>query len=207
MRSLTCQDKKLIAITGGIGSGKTSVARFIQVQSGCTCISADVVNRRLLLPQGRGWFALRDFLGDGFFTKHNTIDTGLVRRAIFSDPVTRKQINSILHPIIREEIQKDIAASLAGGVCMVVIEVPLLFEASWQNDFERLVVVYARPEVCVERLTTRDGFSQDEAVRMVAVQMPSIAKALLADHVIDNSGPWTETCFQVLHLCRIITAC
>jgi dephospho-CoA kinase len=86
----------------------------------------------------------------------------------------------------------------------VLVEVPLLFEAGWQDDFDKVVVVYAAEAVCLARICRRDGVSLDEAGKGLYVQMPIKEKVMAADYVIDNSGNWSDTLIQLLHLGEIL---
>jgi len=202
MKTTTClQRPAAVGLTGGMGSGKSSVGRFWQQRYGIEYIDADRVCRELLQPQAAGWQALTGEFDDLFLAADRTVDRPLLRRAIFGDATLRQRLNDLIHPLARQEIRRRISAAAAPGF---LVEVPLLFEAGWAGEFDRTVVVYALPSLCRDRLMARDGIDAAEAIRAIAVQFPLDNKALLADHVIDNSGTWQDTCLQLLHLGEMI---
>lgn len=191
----------VVGVTGGMGSGKSSVAVLLAELAGAVYLSADALCRGLLEPDAPGWHALRDVFGDRFLLSDGRVDRPGFRQALFADAALRRTVDSLLHPLAREEVGKRIRQQT--GVRQVV-EVPLLFEAGWTSDFARVVVVYADAAICVARLMARDRISRDEAHQAMGAQMPLRNKVLLADHVIDNSGSWWETRLQVEQLRRVI---
>jgi dephospho-CoA kinase len=197
----------LIGLTGGIGTGKSTLGELFR-QHGARLISADQLSRELLAPDGEGTKLLRRQFGERFFSSGGVIDRGGLRRAIFADPELRRKLDSLLHPLIRKRIFELLAET---GQNMpeairppffqgTVVEVPLLFEAGWQDDFDRVVVVLAEDEQALERLRQRDGVSRAEAEAAVAAQMPLCEKIARADYVIDNRGSLDETARQVSEL-------
>jgi len=169
-------------------------------------IDADLICRRLLMPNGKGWAALRQALGQEFFLADQTIDRARLRQVLFSDDTVRSQVNGLLHPLAREEVVARINKIESEGGGPVVVEVPLLFEAAWEDIFDRIVVVYADCNTCLQRIMRRDAVTLSEAKAGFASQASLLDKAVLADHVIDNSGCWTDTCLQLLHLNKRIRA-
>jgi len=195
----------VVAVTGGMGTGKSSVLRCLCAISGAAGFDADRVCRGLLVPGAPGWLALRQTFGRRFFLASQEVDRLLLRKVLFADQDVRQTVNALLHPLARTEIRTHIlerAGEEPGG--RIVVEVPLLYEAGWQDDYSRVVVVYADPGVCAARLAARDGMGRDQAQQAMAAQMPVADKALLADHVIDNSGAWSDACLQVHHLAGLL---
>ncbi|MFZ5775811.1 MAG: dephospho-CoA kinase [Thermodesulfobacteriota bacterium] len=190
-----------IGITGGMGSGKSSVAALLAESAGALSLSADCICRDLLAPGGAGWLALRQAFGDRFLRADGTVDRPGLRTALFADASLRHALDALLHPLARERVHAQVGEALAAGK-KVVVEVPLLYEAGWSEDFSRVVVVYADASVCISRLAARDRLSVEEAGKAIAAQLPLADKAMRADHVIDNSGCWWETCLQVDRLRR-----
>lgn len=198
----------VLALTGGIGSGKSSVAELFQAH-GAQLISADQVARELLEPGALGWLSLRAELAGRFFDAAGRVDRVALRRAIFSDAALRARVDRLLHPLIRARI-----AELVGGAGRmarpnptrspvyrgIVVEVPLLFEAGWQDDFGWVVVVRSDDEQAVRRLMARDLVSRPEAEAALATQMPMREKIARADQVIDNRGDLAATALQVAQL-------
>lgn len=191
-----------IGLTGALGSGKSSVAFFLQDRLAAEYIDADQICRHLLIPNEKGWSALRQTLGQEFFLADETVDRKRFRQFLFSDDTVRLQINRLLHPLAREEVVARIhkIERLGGGP--IVVEVPLLFEAAWEGIFDRIIVVYADCNTCLRRIMKRDAVTLAEAESGLAAQSSLFDKALQANHVIDNSGNWTDTCLQLLHLCK-----
>jgi dephospho-CoA kinase len=195
----------VVAITGGMGTGKSSVARFLCAISGATGFDADAVCRGLLAPEAPGWLALRGAFGEKFFLADQTVDRPLLRKTLFADQGFRKNVNVLLHPLVRLQISADIRERVESSPgSRIVVEVPLLYEAGWQADYSRVVVVYADTAVCRRRIMLRDRTGQEEAEQAMGAQLPLADKVLLADHVIDNSGGWEDTCLQVHHLSAIL---
>lgn len=193
----------LVAITGGIGSGKSRVSRFWAEYMALPRIDIDEVCRELLLNGNPGWRALHKVLPPDFFTARGELDRRLLRAALFADENLRREVNTLIHPLARQRLEL-----LAGRAkaAMVLVDVPLLYEAGWQERFDHCVVVYADPVTCCQRLIARDQVGPDEAARAMAAQMPLPEKALLAQHVIDNSGCWLSARLQVVHLARLLYA-
>ena len=185
---------EIIGITGGIGSGKSRVCAYLAELSGWPCIDLDQICRQLLMPQAAGWLALKKFLSADFFTASDELDRRRLRKAIFADPALRRQIDSIIHPLAKEEVTVQAAAT---GAPLVLAEIPLLFEAGWQDSVSQIVVVYADEAVRLQRIMERDQVTETEARQTVAAQMPLAEKAELADYTLDNSGDWQKTCGHV----------
>lgn len=192
----------ILGVTGGIGSGKSSVATALSWVSGAFMVSADAVCRTLLEPGAAGWQALRKEYGNSFLLADGSLNRPLLRRALFADDLLRRGIENLLHPLVRSTIARIVAGESPRGeeAARFVVEVPLLYEAGWEDDFAGIVVVYADDEQCRRRLMLRDRISEDEARQAIGTQMSLAAKAMLADHVIDNSGVWPDTMLQILHL-------
>jgi len=199
--------RSLVAITGGMGSGKSSVAAYLCEISGARGLSADSVCRQLLEPGASGWLAVRKVFGGRFFLADQRLDRPKLRKVLFEDYAFRQALNTLLHPLIRNEITCLIEEEMAHfpqAQVRFVVEVPLLYEAHWDHDFSQIVVVYADKKTCLSRIMLRDQISEAEAEKATETQMPSLAKALLAQHVIDNSGAWSDTCLQVLHVRQLL---
>ena len=198
----------LLAVTGGIGSGKSTVAELFRAH-GALVVSADRVSRELLEPGASGWLRLREEFAGRFFDVAGRLDRTTLRRAIFGDAELRAQVDSLLHPLVRARISELIGA--AGKAARpnptrspaypgIVVEVPLLFEAGWQDDFGCVVVVKSEDEQAVTRLMARDSVSRSEAEAALAAQMPMCEKIARADLVVDNRGDLAATELQVARL-------
>jgi len=197
----TCSEsmrvQKPVGITGGIGSGKSSVARFCKEQFGVQYINADEVCRDLLAPGEPGWKDFVSTFGETFLLPGQAIDRQKLRKTIFQDHKLRERLGDLVHPLAKAEI-KYILAQTDPFRCLV--EVPLLYEVGWEDDFRAVIVVYATDKCCLNRLMQRDHLSLDAATEAIESQLSLTEKASRADHVIDNSGDWSDTCKQVLKL-------
>lgn len=194
-----------IGLTGGIGSGKSQVAEMLAQMLGCARIDADAVCRHLLQPQAEGWLEFSRVFGSRYFTGDGCINRQLLRKDLFADDDFRRQVNTIIHPLVKKSIvaQMDhIINSSAGS--KVLVEVPLLYEVRWENLFDTVVVVYADYDTCLKRLMSRDGVGREAAVKELASQLPLSEKVLKADHVIDNSSLLPETVRQVEQLVKVL---
>lgn len=202
----------LLALTGGIASGKSVVAGMFQAH-GAMVISADLVGRELLEPGAPGWSRLREEFAGRFFDTAGRLDRAALRRAIFSDAALRLRVDNLLHPLIRARITELIVG--AGQAARpkpsrspvypgIVVEVPLLFEAGWQDDFGCVVVVKSEDEQAVTRLMSRDSVSRTEAEAALAAQLPLREKIARADQVIDNGGDPAATALQVARLIELL---
>ncbi len=187
----------LIGITGGIGSGKSTVGRFWSSHYNLPLFDLDAMCRLLLEKDEPGWVALRDLLGGSFFTADGELDRQRLRFAIFQDDALRLQVNELIHPLALQLMQRAVVGLHAP---LALVDVPLLYEAGWQDEFQRIIVVFADRETCCRRTVARDGVSGEEALRALRAQLSLAEKALRADHVIDNSGCWLRTRLQVAHL-------
>ncbi|MFH7325637.1 dephospho-CoA kinase [Desulfurivibrio sp. C05AmB] len=187
----------LVAITGGIAAGKSRVAQYLMEHAGLSGIDVDHLSRQLLEPDQAGWLALERNFGSRFFRADRTIDRKLLRRAIFTDPRLRSRIDRLLHPLIRAAMQVRAAELRRAGAGTVLVEVPLLYEAGWEDDFSLVLVVWAPEEVCLQRLCRRDEVCREEARATLAAQMPQAEKVRRADLVVENSADWPTTCQQL----------
>jgi dephospho-CoA kinase len=194
----------IIAVTGGMGAGKSTVAGLLGHLLGYEVVDADTLCRNLLQPYMPGWQGIQKQWGARFFDLTGSIDRPALREALFADSDVRQRAEQILHPLVRQDIMRQVAEKrlvLTG----LVVEVPLLFEAGWENDFDWVVVVYADHECCAQRIVRRDLASPEAARVAVDTQIPLKKKALRADSVIENSGPVVATILQIYHLFHLLS--
>ncbi|MEN8139762.1 MAG: dephospho-CoA kinase [Thermodesulfobacteriota bacterium] len=196
--------RTLYGLTGVIGSGKSRVAAALANLLGWPLLDCDHLAAQVMAPGGPGVTALAR-LADRFVDSRGHLRRELLRQAIFSDPELRSKVDRVIHPLIKEELRARLA-DLPPGARHVLVEVPLLFEAGWQDMFAATICVYARPQVCSHRLQLRDGLSREQATAALCAQMPLAQKVELADHVIDNSGGWWQTRMQIGHLAEFLRA-
>ena len=185
-----------IGLTGGIASGKTTVAAMIRDRD-YQVLDADAIARELLEPgQPAHDEVVRDF-GKGIVGPGGSIDRKKLAEIVFADPLQLQRLNQILHPRIRK-ITENFFAALhhPGGPDLAFEDAALILEAGLKGKFDRVVVCWCRPEQQLERLLER-GMSAEDARRRIAAQMPIDQKRQLADEVIDCSGTMGETEEQV----------
>ena len=175
-----------VAVTGGIGAGKSSVSRLL-ADHGATVVDADVIAREVVAPGTAGLAAVADAFGPGVIAADGALDRPALGAIVFADPDARRTLEAITHPLVRDLSEARLAAVPTGSVA--VYDVPLLAEAgtSGRAGFDVVVVVRADPEVRVVRLVER-GLPADDARRRIAVQASDAERDALADVVVDNSG-------------------
>lgn len=194
-----------IGLSGGIGSGKSSVAR-IWAELGAVIVDADAIVHELQAPGAPLLDSIRDAFGDAVFDATGALDRKALGRVVFNDPDARTRLGGIVHPQVRAEMQARVEAAERAAAPVIVLDIPLLFEgraaeARSGGDpayrFDATVLVYTPRAVQIERCVARDGCSVEEAEQRVAAQMPIEEKRELADYVIDNSGDPQATRRQV----------
>ena len=190
----------LIGITGGICSGKSRVAAYWARCFQLELIDLDAICKELLKPGQPGWQALKQLHGDRFFTTKGLLDRQRFRTELFSDQRLRKEIDAMLHPLARAQMHRQYQRA---EKYPVLVEIPLLFEAGWQQEVDRIVVVYAAEEIRCNRIVHRDRVSRRDAEQAMSIQWSLRRKLMAADHGIDNSSSWFNTCLQVMHLGRL----
>ena len=183
-----------IGLTGGIASGKSTVARKLE-QLGAVTIDADVLARDVVALGTEGLKAVAARFGDSVLAADGSLDRSALARVIFADSQARADLNAIIHPLVRERAAELEAAAPVGAVVVHVI--PLLVETGQQDRFDAVVVVDTTVEEQLRRLTRRDGLTQTEAEQRVAAQASREERLGAATHVIDSSGPVRETMRQV----------
>ena len=188
-----------IGLTGGIASGKSTVARKLE-QLGAFTIDADVLARDVVALGTEGLKAVVARFGNSVLAADRSLDRSVLARVIFADPQARADLNAIIHPLVRERAAELEAAAPVGAVVVHVI--PLLVETGQQDRFDAVVVVDTTVEEQLRRLTRRDGLTQTEAEQRVAAQASREERLGAATHVIDSSGPVRETMRQVDELWR-----
>lgn len=187
---------KIIGLTGGIATGKTTVARFLE-ELGAVVVDADQLSRDVVAPGSPALAKLVDQFGAAVLAPDGSLDRQAVRRLVFVDPSKRKQLEAITHPAIRELALQRLAAARADGAQVAVYMAPLLIEAGATDRVDEIWVVTLRPEVQLERLTERDRCNREQAGQVIAAQMPLADKERYGVVVIDNSGSLEETRQQV----------
>jgi len=190
----------LVGLTGGIGTGKSTVAGMLR-EADCPVVDADAIVHRLLDPGGAAVAPVLEAFGGGVAEPKGGVDRATLADIVFKDEAQRKRLEAIVHPlVVAESRERMISAARETGADFVVYDAALLVETERYRQFHRLVVVYARPSVQIERIMERDKTGPDRAGARIRSQMPIERKAALADYLVDNSGHWQETRKQVFTL-------
>jgi dephospho-CoA kinase len=176
-----------VAVTGGAGSGKTSVCNRLK-ELGVKVISADEMAREAVAPCTTAFKKIVHYFGNTILLSDGTLNRKKLRRMITDDNDARLAMERFIHHEIAKLILKNVVCAEKEGSRMVVIEVPLLFELDMKEQFDWVVVVSADKELRIKRLMTRDQTSRDEAMDLIDVQMPEKEKIDRADYVVRNEG-------------------
>jgi dephospho-CoA kinase len=187
-----------VALTGGIASGKSTIARFFR-ELGVPIIDTDSIARQVVAPGEPGLAAVRQAFGDRVIASSGELDRRALRRIVFRDAGERRRLEAILHPLIRERAARALEAS-EGDYTIVVV--PLLAETDFGALVDRIAVVDCPREQQLERLTGRDDISTSEAQAMLGAQADRETRIALADDIIDNAGDLEATRQQVERLHR-----
>ncbi|SFQ65561.1 dephospho-CoA kinase [Variovorax sp. OK605] len=173
-----------IGLTGGIGSGKSTVAGLL-VQQGAVLVDTDAIARAIALPGGIAMPALESAFGPGVIGPDGGLDRAAMRQIVFADAGAKLRLESILHPLIGTETQRQAVA--AGEDAIVVFDVPLLLESGrWRAIVDRVLVVDATEETQLQRVIARSGWAPDAVKAVIAQQAPRKARRAAADAVIYN---------------------
>lgn len=187
---------KLIGLTGGIASGKSTVAKILR-QLGAAIVDADGLSREVVEPGSDGWKEIVAAFGTDVLQADQTLDRQKLRTLIFSHPDARRQLEAIIHPKVRALAEKRIREHGDAGFAVVVYEVPLLFEAKIHEWLRPVILVACDVEVQRCRLQARDGVTPEAAQKIIDAQMSLEEKRRLADYVIENNGSLADLENQV----------
>lgn len=175
-----------IGLTGGIGSGKSTVAALLALH-GARVIDTDAISRRLTAAGGRAIPALRKAFGDGAIDVHGALDRRRMRHLVFDDPAARHRLEGILHPIILAETESE--AALLVDSAVLVFDVPLLVESpQWLQRVHRVLVIDCSEATQVARVMQRSGWSEASVRAVIATQASREQRRAVADDLIVNDG-------------------
>lgn len=191
-----------IALTGGIATGKSYVARRLR-SLGVPVVDADALARQVVEPGMPALAAIRTRFGDGVIQPDGTLDRKALADIVFRDPAARRTLEAITHPEVRGAIEAFFAA-LPGETPMAGADIPLLFETGRERDFHVVLVAACPPDVQLQRVMARDEASRDDAARRIAAQLPIDDKVKRADHVIWTTGTYEETDRQVSRIVDVL---
>lgn len=188
-----------IGLTGGIATGKSSVAQLLR-EHGIPVVDADEVARLVVEKGTRGLEQVVMEFGEKVIRDDGKLDRGELGRMVFQDPKKLAALEGILHPLIRAHVDQEKKDLEARGHELAVYDVPLLFEKKMEPMFESIIVVHCKPEQQIERLMKRMRLSKAEALARIAQQLRLEDKITKAKFVIDNSGPPSALARQVTAL-------
>ena len=189
---------KIIGITGGIASGKSTVTEFLR-QNGFEVVDADVVVHQLQKPGGRLYQILVEHFGDKVLLENGELNRPLLASLIFANPEEQEWSKNTQGEIIREELAA-LRDQLAQTEALFFMDIPLLFEQNYASWFDETWLVYVNRDVQLERLMKRDKISKEAAESRLNSQWPLERKMVLASHSLDNNGNQKELIAQVVHL-------
>ena len=179
----------VVAITGGIGRGKTAVANQFAAL-GIEVVDADLIAREVVAPGTPALAAITSHFGPEILTEQGLLDRRVLRERIFSDQAAKSWLNALLHPIIRSEMLRQCAA-VSSPYCLLVV--PLLVENRLTELADRVLVIDVDEATQIERTCHRDGVSREQAQAILASQASRSERLAMADDVLDNQSGTTET--------------
>lgn len=189
-----------IGLTGGIGSGKSTVANLF-AGYGIVLIDADAVAHQITAPAGSAMPAIRAAFGPAALAANGAMDRDKMRALVFSDNSAKARLEAILHPLIRAESKRQYLAATSPYVLFVI---PLLFESGdWKNRMRRTLLVDCPEQAQIERVQRRSGLTADQVRAIMAKQMARDDKRALADDIIDNGGDGSNLPGEVERLHRL----
>ncbi len=186
-----------IGLTGAQGSGKTTVLGFFRDQ-GFKTLCCDELAREITAPGQEAFWEIVSLFGPEILSETGVLNRRLIWEKIIANSNLRKALEAIIHPRLKVLIENFFQQALPGEI--IVVEVPLLFEASWKDLFDYTVAVYTPVSIILKRIAKRYNISEDKAQKWLEIQLSPEEKARLADFVIDNSGSLEATKEQVREL-------
>ena len=180
------QPVRRVGLTGGIGSGKSTVCRMLR-DLGAWVVDTDAIAHRLTAPGGRALPAIAAQFGAEVIADNGAMDRTRMRERVFADPAQRRALEAILHPMIGEDTRAEAAAAPQGAI--VVFDVPLLVESGrWRDQVDRILVVDCPVETQIARVMQRNGWTADAVQRIIDQQASRAQRLAVADDVIVNDG-------------------
>lgn len=178
-----------IGLTGGIGSGKSTVGQMLH-ERGAAVIDADAIARSVTAEHGKAMPAIAQTFGADFITPNGALDRERMRAHVFSHTEAKQALEAIIHPLVAQETQRQAQHAIANGHHTLVFDVPLLVEsgARWRAQVDRVLVVDCSEETQIQRVMTRNGWSRETVQAIISAQASRAQKLAAADWVIDNEG-------------------
>ena len=195
-----------LGLTGGIGSGKSTVAKMLE-ESGATVIDADAISRVTTQPGGAAMAAITAQFGSELVTQQGALNRDAMRQLVFTNPLARLQLESIIHPLVALESERLAKQALLSGCRLLVFDIPLLVESKrWRLQLNRVLVIDNDEASQISRVMLRSNWTQEAVEKVMAQQASRSQRRAAADMVIYNQGiPLAELHEQVRQLVQRIT--
>lgn len=187
----------VIGLTGGIASGKTTVANLFEQEFGIEIVDADVVARQVVEPGSAGLEQITQHFGPEVIEADGTLNRARLREIIFADPSQKEWLNNLLHPMIREQMLQQLETVQSDYALLVI---PLMVENNLQSLADKIVVVDVDPETQIQRTVERDQVDQQQAEAIVASQASREQRLAIADYVIKNNTKNQKLLYQITEL-------
>ena len=192
----------IVALTGGIASGKSVVSSILE-ELGCYIHHADRVAHEIMESEKPAWKKIVAHFGEKILNEDKTINRSRLGKIVFSDKKEQNVLNELIHPLVKKNKKETIEKLEKEGTNTIFVsEAALTIEAGFIDFFDKVVVVYCKKEVQVERLIERDQISRKDAVKKLMSQMPSEEKLKYADYIIETSGSLQSTVEQIERIYR-----
>lgn len=177
-----------LGLTGGIGSGKSTVAAMLQ-GLGAALVDADAISRGTTAPGGAAIEAIRRTFGPEYVDRQGALDRERMRKATFADSQVRARLEAIIHPLVGEESARREAAAVASGTACIVFDIPLLVESGkWRRKVDAVLVVDCTADVQIARVMARSGLARSAVEQIIASQASRAQRLAAADVVLFNDG-------------------
>ena len=186
---------RVIGLTGGIASGKSTMAKFFR-DKGAAVISADAIAFALARPKQILYRLYVEHFGEGILQADGTLDRRAIGQLVFGNEAEKKWLDETSHPILERAMLRQIKVKQAKNFPVIILDVPLLFEAGWDKMTEENCLVFVDEATQLARLMRRNGYTEAEARGRIAAQMPLSEKKKRADTFIDNNGSLEESFVQ-----------
>ncbi len=177
-----------LGLTGGIGSGKSTVAQLL-ADAGAAVVDADAISRELTASGGLAVAPIAAAFGPQYVTPDGALDRDRMRALAYTDATARKRLEAIIHPMVAYETQRQAASAATTGHRCIVFDVPLLVESpAWRQRVDHVLVIDCTPEVQIRRVMLRSQLQREDVEKIIASQAPRLQRLAAADSVICNAG-------------------
>jgi dephospho-CoA kinase len=188
-----------IGLTGGISTGKSTVAQILREDFGVPVVDADAASREVVLPGQPALAEIAAYFGASIVSQDGQLNRKALGRIVMADPEKRKALEAITHPRILAHIVNQLLGHEQDGATVTVVEAALMVETGSYAAYDKVLVVTSTPEIQQSRLMKRNGFSSEEAQSWIANQLPLSEKEAIADAVIQNNGSHASLRASVHH--------